>query len=130
MGGDMRTMTTEEFHVALKAQRVKREHLAFICPMCGTIQSAADLIAAGAGDDFDAVEKFLAFSCVGRWTGAEPPRSKPDGKPCNWSLGGLFQLHNFEVVTEDGVRHPRFPPATPEQAKAHAAGMADAATHV
>ena len=120
MGDDMRTMSIEDFHAALRMQGVQREHLAFICPMCGTVQSAADLIAAGAGDDFDAVEKFLAFSCVGRWTNAEPPRSKHDGKPCNWTLGGFFRTHKLEVVTEDGERHPRFEPATPEQAQNHA----------
>jgi len=46
----MKTMTVEEFHTALKAQGVaSHEHAAFICPMCKTVQSARDLIAAGAG---------------------------------------------------------------------------------
>jgi hypothetical protein len=115
----MKTMTLDEFQVALKAQGVSsRTQLALKCPRCGTVQSAEDLIAAGAGPDFDAVEKYLGFSCVGRFTGAGSPRKEPDGNPCNWTLGGLFPLHKLEGVTPDGEHHPRFEPATPEEAQA------------
>ncbi|MBW3538726.1 MAG: hypothetical protein KY476_00500 [Planctomycetes bacterium] len=116
----MRTITLDEFLSELKAQGVPQEHFAFRCPMCGTIQSAVDLIAAGAGADFDAVEKHLGFSCVGRWTGAGTPKDTIDGRGCNWTLGGLLQTHKLEVVTPDGKCHPRFEPCTPAQAKAHA----------
>lgn len=117
----MERMTLDEFRSALKAQGVKREDLALVCPMCKTVQSARDLITAGAGADFEAVEPFIGFSCVGRWTGAGSPRRKPDGQPCNWTLGGFFQLHELEVLTPDGKGSPRFKPATAEQAQAHAA---------
>jgi hypothetical protein len=118
----MKTLTLAEYYAELKAQGVAQiEDAAFICPMCQTIQSARDLIAAGAGKNLDEVEKYLAYSCVGRFTGAPSPRRKPDGKPCNWTLGGLFQLHEMEVITLDGEHHPRFMLATPEQAQAHAA---------
>lgn len=121
----MKTMSVDEFHAALSAQGMHSPlNMAFICPMCGTVQSAADLIAAGAGKSFDEVERFLAFSCVGRWTGAGSPRAVPDGKPCNWTLGGLLSTHTLEVVTPDGKKHPRFQVASAEQAKAHLAGMA------
>lgn len=116
---DLVIMSLGIFLDTLKAQGVPRDHLALICPRCRTVQSAADLIAAGAGSDFEAVERYLGFSCVGRFTGAGSPRREPDGKLCNWTLGGLFQLHELVVVTDDGERHPRFMPATPEQAKAH-----------
>lgn len=117
----MQTMTIPEFHAALKAQGVEdRADLAMVCPCCGTVQSARDLIAAGAGQDFDAVDRFLGFSCVGRWTGAGSPRRQPDGRPCNWTLGGLFSVHKLEVVDSDGVKHPRFEVATPEHAQRHA----------
>lgn len=50
----MRTVTLDEFQSALRAQGVSsHEHFAFKCPMCGTVQSARDLIAAGAGKDFE-----------------------------------------------------------------------------
>jgi hypothetical protein len=114
----MQVMKLEEFQAALKSQGVGHEDFAFVCPMCKTVQSARDLIAAGAGNDFDEVEKYLGFSCVGRFTGAGSPRKEPDGKPCNWTLGGLFTVHKLEIETPDGERHPRFEVATPEQAKA------------
>ena len=116
----MKTMTIEEYHAALRAQGTNdRAELVVICPMCGTAQTGSDLIRAGAGETFDEIEKYLGFSCVGRFTGANSPRKSPDGKPCNWTLGGLLQLHKLEVVAPDGEKHPRFEVATPEQAQAH-----------
>ena len=112
----MNTMTIDEYHAALNAQGIKdRAELVMICPMCGTQQTGNDMIAAGAGKTFDDVEEYLGFSCVGRFTGAGSPREKQDGKPCNWTLGGLLRMHTLEVVTPDGARHPRFEVATPEQ---------------
>lgn len=105
----MITKTLEEFRAAVARQgAATKADVKFICPMCETHQSANDLIAAGAGATFEDVEKYIGFSCVGRFTGAPTPREKPDGKPCNWSLGGLFRLHKLEVVTPDGERHPCF----------------------
>ena len=116
----MKTVTIKDFGAECKAQGVKSNlDIAVVCPCCKTVQSARDLIAAGAGADFKAVDKYLGFSCVGRFTGAGSPRRTPDGKPCNWTLGGLFRLHTLEVVTEDGEHHPHFELATPEQAQAH-----------
>ena len=123
----MKRMTVEEFHAALKAQGVpNQEHFAFVCPMCETIQSARSLIRANAGKTFEDVEKLLAYSCVGRFTGAASPRKEPDGKPCNWTLGGLLRVHKFEVTTPDGKHHPRFELASPEQAQELAAKHAQA----
>lgn len=97
----MQTMTLTEFHDALRSQGVPIERVTFRCPMCKTLQCAQDLIDAGAGATLNKVETYLAFSCVGRFT---------DGKGCNWTLGGLFKIHELEVVTPDGKRHPRFMP--------------------
>lgn len=118
----MRTLTLEQFLEELKAQGVPKVDLAFRCVACGTIQSAADFIAAGAGQNFDEVVGYLGFSCVGRFTGrGSPPHPKIDGYQggCNWSLGGLLRVHTLEVQTADGQRHPRFEPATPAEAQAH-----------
>ena len=112
-------ITLEEFHARLKAQGVPKVHLAFVCPMCGVVQSAADLIAAGAGADFASVEGFVGFSCIGRWTKGGPPRRKPDGKPCNWTLGGLLPICKLIVKLPDGKEQITFEPATPEQAQAY-----------
>ena len=115
----MKTMPIEEFRAAVHAQGVPREHFAFLCPMCKTVQSSADLIEAGAGQDFDSVRQYLGFSCVGRFTGAGSPSKQAPGTGCNWTLGGLFRMHELEVVTEDGVHHPHFEPVTADQAQAH-----------
>jgi len=116
------TIDLADFHLLLRSQSVPREHTAFHCHMCGTVQSAADLIAAGAGDTFEEVEKYLGFSCVGRWTHRKPPpvaTAKGTQIGCNWTLGGLFQFHELAVRTPDGKTHPIFKPATPEEAQAH-----------
>lgn len=117
----MKQQTLAEYHETLKAQGVPKEHLAMRCPMCGTIQSANDLIKAGAGKDFDDVERFLGFSCLGRFTHQKPPPNIKDGSQvgCNWTLGGLFRLHKLEVITPDGEKHPRFEPCTPQEAQSH-----------
>lgn len=112
-------MTLEEFHAACMAQAASSDQIVFKCPMCKTMQTGVDLMAAGAGKDFDSVEKYLGFSCIGRFTGAGSPRKSPDGKACDWTLGGLFSLHAFEVMTPDGKAHPRFELATKEEAEAH-----------
>lgn len=114
----MKRITLAELHALVKAQQVpRREDIAMVCPMCRTVQTAQDLIDAGAGADFDAVEKYLGFSCVGRFTGAPTPRQEADGTPCDWTLGGLFQLHELEVIAPDGSVSPLFEPATHEQAQ-------------
>jgi hypothetical protein len=98
----MITMTVEEFNTALKAQNKKRsEDLTFRCPRCKTIQSGQDLIDAGAGASFEDIKIYLGFSCVGRFDKA---------KGCDWTLGGLFKIHEFEVVDDKGVHHPMFMP--------------------
>jgi predicted RNA-binding Zn-ribbon protein involved in translation (DUF1610 family) len=119
----MITMSLEEFHAACKAQADSSDQIVFKCPMCGTLQSARDLISAGAGADFDGVEKYLGFSCIGRFTGAATPRKEPDGNPCDWTLGGLFSLHKMEVVTPDGKHHPHFELALRKDADEHRAKM-------
>jgi len=119
----MRCITVDEFHAELKAQGVSsQDHFAFRCPMCGAIQSAADLVAAGAGDSFEKVKSDLGFACVGRWTGAGGhKKGAPAGSGCDWSLGGLFKIHKLEIVASDQGRHPFFELATPQEAQAHEA---------
>lgn len=116
----MLTMSLDEFHAALKAQGLERNHWAFVCPMCKTVQSANDFLASGAAKDFLGAQKYLGFSCIGRFTAGLAPRPIADGAPCNWTLGGLFKTHELEVLTPDGKNHPHFMVATPEQAQAHA----------
>jgi hypothetical protein len=114
----MITMTLAELHDLLRKQGVeRREDYAVKCPICGTVQSAASMIAAGAGETFAEVEPFLGYSCIGRFTGRPGHRrGEPPGLGCNWTLGGLLRLHELEIVTPDGERHMRFMPASPAEA--------------
>lgn len=121
----METIKLDEFRARIKAQGVSdRSHAAFKCPMCKTVQSMTSLARAGA--DAETAEKQIGFSCVGRLTGAKSPRKVPDGNPCNWTLGGLFRLHEMEVIDEQGTAHPHFEVATPEEAQALEAALATA----
>lgn len=114
----MKKLTLIEFHSLAKAQNVVREDIAFICPMCGTVQSSHLLISEGVGACYDTVKTILGFSCVGRFTGKGSP-SDEKGKQhgCNWSLGGLLQMHQLEITTPDGTIVPCFELATAEQAQ-------------
>lgn len=118
MSYKLKTVTYEEWKAMICAQKVPREHFAFKCPICGTIQSAFDLIHFGAGTSFEEVENYLAFSCVGRFNGAGEYSPKKKTFGCNWTLGGLLSLHTFEVSLE-GETYPRFEPANWAQAQAH-----------
>lgn len=61
----------------------------FKCCSCGGEQTLQDFIDAKVEK---AEEKFY-FSCIGRYV---------KGKGCNWTLGGLFQIHQTEVISEEG----------------------------
>jgi len=65
----------------------------FVCPRCKTEQCAWDFYEAGVKGS--TIDKVLAFSCIGRFT---------DGKGCDWTLGGLFQIHEVEVEFGDKKR--------------------------
>lgn len=121
----MEKITVEELHARMKAQGVSaREHIAFKCPVCGTVQSIASLSKAGVPAK---VENYLGFSCEGRFTGAGPwPSSKAKGeradsrraiRGCDWTLGGLLRIHDLTVIKPDGSEHPSFVLATPEEAR-------------
>ncbi|KQQ72966.1 hypothetical protein ASF70_16000 [Rhizobium sp. Leaf321] len=119
----METIKLDEFRARIKAQDVSdRSHAAFKCPMCKTVQSITSFARAGA--DTETAERQIGFSCIGRMTSAKSPRKEPDGDPCNWTLGGLFRLHEMEVIDDEGKAHPHFEVATPEEAQALEAALA------
>ena len=98
---EMEIMDIDEYFSAVRSQNVAREDVTHQCPVCGELQSANDLIEAGAGETYEDVEKYIGFSCIGRFT---------KDKGCDWTLGGLFQFHSLTVVAPDGEEHPRFRP--------------------
>lgn len=126
-------ISIEEFRARLKAQGLQREHAAFKCPVCATVQSLASLIKAG--DDPKTAETHVGFSCEGRFSNAGPWPGSKDKSPgaearrairgCDWTLGGLLRLHNLEIIGEDGKPHPFFDIATADEAKALQAAIAE-----
>jgi hypothetical protein len=118
-------ITVDEFRTRLIAQGVSNQnHAALICPVCRTVQSIASLVRAGA--DPERAERMIGFACEGRLTNAGSWPSDKDKtakakarrrvRGCDWTLGGLFQIHELEVMV-DGEKHPRFRLASPEQAQ-------------
>ena len=104
----METMNLDDFKKEAEIRFGKKgSKWKFICPICGTAQSAEDLVAAGVPKD--KVGSYIGFSCVGRWTEAGPHKKddKP-GKGCDWTLGGLFSLHKLEIEDNEGKMHPHF----------------------
>ena len=102
----MITLTVDEFHSAIASQNVPSKDATYLCPQCGTLQSFNDLKKAGAGKTTEDICRVLAFSCIGRWD---------NSKGCDWTLGGLFQIHELEVIDAKGEKHPRFIPISAEQ---------------
>ncbi len=117
----MKTMSVKEFYAAFKAQgAIDAFDACVVCPMCGTVQNGRDFVAAGAAKTLDDIGGLLGSSCIGRQTHhLPPPKEKGTQIGCNWALWGFLQLHDLEVIDEDGQKFPMFEPATPEQAKAH-----------
>lgn len=122
----MEQINIETFHARLKAQAVSaREHIAFKCVNCGTVQSMASLTKAGC--DPAKVENNVGFSCEGRFSNSGPwPSDKNTTEKakvrrkirgCDWTLGGLFRLHKLEVIDADGKAQPMFEIATPDEAQ-------------
>ncbi len=120
----MKTITVAQVHEAMKAQGVSSpRHFAFICPVCGTVQSMASLVRAG--DTPEDVERHIAFSCEGRFSNAGPWLSSGTKKAiarrkirgCDWTLGGLFHVHKLEITDEEGNTRMSFEIASLEQAQ-------------
>jgi hypothetical protein len=126
---ERRTITLEQFQAEYKSQAEQREDIVVICPACLSLQNGHDLIKAGAGETMDDLNGSFGFSCVGRWTGkgSATAEVKAAGKGCNWSLGGLFQIHTLTVTDPDGNEYPFFELASKEAAQAYRAKQLEAA---
>lgn len=70
----------------------------FVCPSCGHVAAVEDWRNAGAKDTQ------AAFSCVGRYIGADDSHTfKKDGGPCTYAGGGLIGLNPVAVRGETGA---------------------------
>lgn len=85
-------MTLTEFE-SLATERFGPERMdwKFVCPCCGFVQTAHDYKAAGAPPGA------VAFSCVGRWSGAKREAFGKGKGPCNYAGGGLIGMHKITV---------------------------------
>lgn len=77
---------------------------AFVCPSCKTVQTANDFLELKIKPTD--IERTIAFSCIGRFT---------KEKGCDWTLGGLLQIHELEVVMADGKLRRTFVFAEPQK---------------
>lgn len=72
----------------------------FKCVRCGHVQSIRGALERNPKLTLKHIGALIYFSCEGRW-------NKSEG--CDWTLGGLFQIHNIEVIDgEDERRVPVF----------------------
>ena len=70
----------------------------FVCPSCGHVAAVVDWKNAGAK-----IES-AAFSCVGRWLGADDKKTfEGKGGPCTYAGGGLFGLNPVTVHKSNGT---------------------------
>lgn len=100
----MRTITYEEWKTE-GARRFGEDAMSwrFACPACGHVACVGDWKQAGAP------ESAVAYSCVGRWTGAADDKTfGKTGGPCQYAGGGLFRLNPVKVTTSDGNEHAVF----------------------
>ncbi len=62
----------------------------FKCVKCGGVQTPQEFIDIGEDPNH-----YVYFSCIGRFI---------ENRGCDWTLGGLFQIHKKEVLSEDGKK--------------------------
>jgi hypothetical protein len=81
-----------------RAEAVKRfgddpKNWKFVCPACKTEQTIQDFIDMGFTED--QWHGYIGYSCIGRFNNKE--------KGCDWTLGGLFQIHTVEIKIGNDV---------------------------
>lgn len=104
----METIDYEEFITRCKNQNEDILKVVFVCPKCETPQTGNDLIEVGAGNNLEDIEGYLGYSCLGRFD---------DSKGCNWSLGGLFKIHELEINIDEKTKREIFRFASNEEVK-------------
>lgn len=71
----------------------------WVCVACGNIQSAESCLANNPRLDLQSTAGWMYFACEGRHT---------KSRGCNWSLGGLFHIHERVVIDDEGDEIPVF----------------------
>jgi len=94
-------LTRAEFRQAIKDRFGKDASwpdIAFRCPMCKVETKGQEWLDYGQKG-----EAMLGFSCIGRLKGTDQGLETKNRTPtgCNYTNGGLFQLHSIEVHDPD-----------------------------
>lgn len=115
----METITLQEFQDRCRAQGVPREHMAFICPRCGTVQSMASLRSVGCPPEN--LEKAIGHTCEGVYCGVagfRPFRTLRETplRGCDFYLGPRHSQPDL-VVTYRNHSYGHFQVASPEEAQ-------------
>lgn len=76
----------------------------FKCPRCKHVQTINDFLAIGITKEI--VNTQIAFSCIGRQANSK--------SGCDWTLGGLLQIHTLELIRTNGSIRPIFEFEEPE----------------
>lgn len=76
----------------------------FKCPSCGNVQTMQDFIDL----DVEHPEKYVHFSCIGRFMPESKGTIYNKLSPCNYTNGGLFNLAKVLVIDPDGTKHSVF----------------------
>lgn len=76
----------------------------FKCVNCKNIQSIQDFINLGVKNPQD----YVYFSCIGRFKENTKGTLSNKSKPCNYTLGGLFNFSKLQVIGTDDKPHSVF----------------------
>jgi hypothetical protein len=121
---EIKTLNFKEwFEIGTKLYGDKIINWKFKCVMCKKSQTAKDFM--DAGIEWDKVDGYIGFSCIGRVNGKGKPylsgkniKKFPHG--CDWTLGGLFVVAGL-IIMKDGKEYRRFDfadsIATPQKAE-------------
>lgn len=116
-----RRLTLAQFDAEKAGQDMPAEHVATMCPACGTVQSVASLLLAGSIGR-NAARLSVGYACEGLLRGAGPAvagRPAIDGaRGCNFMLDFSSRRQRLEVWTAHGQWTPHFELASPADAQA------------
>lgn len=111
---------TEEWMQLMNSQLVPREHVSYICPECGKIQSAQNLYDTGEFQTIDDALIKIGYSCIGlHKRKIDPKTGLRMGLGCDFTFDDDKKLKKILVQDSNGNMHPRFQLATPEQAQSN-----------
>lgn len=101
----MKQMTSKEWNA--EGERLfgpDKKKWKFKCVNCGHVQSIEDCQKLGVKDP----QNYVYFSCIGRFIEGCKGELGNKKSPCNYTLGGLFNLAELEIIDEEGGKHSVF----------------------